>query len=164
MMDARQVPQGYILPLCWLCWLSSPGRIAPHRSHRSCGGSPCTDPEHRCKSHCYTCTATMNFSRRYPTEMHIRTQMLDMKWSLTSQVASLCDILSTSVGVLLWRACSSCMVLGMDTGGQVSAMYLLFASSRSLSSSSSIPLAMDSIKLFKKNNVHVTLSVHADSK
>lgn len=63
----------------------------------------------------------------------------------------LCDILSTSVGVHLWHACSSCMVLGMDTGGQVSAMYLLFASSRSLSSSSSIPLAMDSIKLFQKN-------------
>lgn len=42
------------------------------------------------------------------------------------------------------------MVLGMDTGGQVSAKYLLFASSRSLSSSSSIPLAMDSIKLFEK--------------
>lgn len=55
------------------------------------------------------------------------------------------------------HTCSSCMVLGMHTGGQVSAMYVLFCTSRSLSSSSRSPLAMDSIKLWQEKG-HVTSS------
>lgn len=115
----------YSLPPCWIYWLSSPGRIAPRRSRRSCGGSPCTAPEHN-HQQCVTVDPEILIT----ISINLNWQSYFLSWWCIQGLT-----------------CSSCMLLGMDTGGQLSAMYLALSSSRSLSSSSSKPLAMDSIKL-----------------
>ena len=72
-----------------------------------------------------------------------------IKWLTLNRVIMCCCVF-LCVGV--WHACSSCMLLGMETAGQFSCMYLPLSSSCSFASSSSKPLAMDSIKLCRGNS------------
>lgn len=97
-MQPLKVLQGFSgnLPPCWIYRLSSRGRTAPRRSCRSCGGSPCTAPE-----------------QRWQQQVTVRPRQA-MAMSVQPKPGQ--------ASCVLGQTCSSCMLLGMETGGQFSDM------------------------------------------